>query len=1271
VGILRAISRPTSFGIRLGLVLGVLIWATGLPLSAAQAAQLKSVQSGTEVFTGRPPYTVRLETPLTNLAAAFLVFSNRQDSDDSRDWQIVGQIMDPSTLRFDRSWSNLPTHNLQWYVAEFNSGVSVQRGVATLMSYEGALDLTISAVDRSKSFVILNQSISQPTTQPSHHTRAYLSTSTTLSLRRHPGSATANVAWQVMQYEGASVQTNIVSLPANVASVNATVTAVDTSKSWLHYTYEVSPPGPGISNDASHRMVRGTIAGPTTLTFDRGASRTDTEVTIVYYLVEFTDGTVVRHGKADFTRDQTALTVNIPAVSPAESIAMGGWTGKGGMSPYSRDPNIGPALFTVKLTNSTSVDIVRAVSGSATGGVGWSVVDFNASATAVELDWFRAFRQGDQVRLEWQTGREVDNLGFHIHREVDGKRERITESIIAGSALLTGPGAVLSAGQSYAFRDQAPPSGDVTYWLEDLDLDGTTQLHGPVRPVSIVRSGSIVAVTAPLLLENLAPPLSGSASGRPLPLFSSGSPVRTGPPAPLPVQWELAGQPAVKIAIARDGWYRIRRADLAGADPKLLATDPRRLRLLVEGREQAIRVVGEEDGRFDPEDAIEFFGRGADTLWTDRRVYWLVAGSTPGRRMAKQAGARTGRLLDHLPMTVERRDRSLYFAALKNGPAPNFFGPLVTQAGVEPTLDVHHLLPSVGAAVELELRLQGVTSGEHRVSVHLNDHFLGQVELRGQEAAFGRFTVRADQVTEGPNTVKLVAEAGEKDVTAVDFLRLRYPHGLEADGGQVAAEMTAGSTLRLARTGGRTQAFDVSHADSPVELALAEDPKGSDGAVWLITAPGERGERRAILVVNDDGVRTPAALEPNRISSWHGQENVGELIMMGPRAFLEGAEALRVARERQGWKVALVDVEDVYDEFGFGQKGPEAIRRFLRHAQEHWRKKPEAVLLVGDGSLDPRNHLGLGGKDVIPAPTIAAQHLETASDDWYVDFDEDGLPDLPIGRLPVRTVAEARWVAARIAGYVPREGSTSEDRVVLVADADPRYDFAGLSRGLREALGDGTPVVEVFRGELDENLTRRRLWEAFEFGPRLVNYLGHGSTGTWSGGLLDARSVATLRTRTSPLVVSMTCLNGFFHDVYSTSLAEALLNANHNANHDGALAVIASSGLTTVVGQTAFNRELVRQVVREGQPLGVALQRAKAATLDPDVRRTFMLFGDPTTTLVQPSVRNAAKVSLPGACRIGGGSAGPGVFATIALGLWLLLVARQSPPKLLSLRNMD
>lgn len=69
---------------------------------------------------------------------------------------------------------------------------------------------------------------------------------------------------------------------------------------------------------------------------------------------------------------------------------------------------------------------------------------------------------------------------------------------------------------------------------------------------------------------------------------------------------------------------------------------------------------------------------------------------------------------------------------------------------------------------------------------------------------------------------------------------------------------------------------------------------------------------------------------------------------------------------RQGWRVAVMEVEDVYDELRMGEKTPDAIRELLLYATTNWIVKPRFLLLAGDASYAPRDHRGLGETELVP-----------------------------------------------------------------------------------------------------------------------------------------------------------------------------------------------------------------------------------------------------------------------------------------------------------------
>ena len=100
-----------------------------------------------------------------------------------------------------------------------------------------------------------------------------------------------------------------------------------------------------------------------------------------------------------------------------------------------------------------------------------------------------------------------------------------------------------------------------------------------------------------------------------------------------------------------------------------------------------------------------------------------------------------------------------------------------------------------------------------------------------------------------------------------------------------------------------------------------------------------------------------------------------------------------------------------------------------------------------------------------------------------------------------------------------------------------------------------------------------------------------------------------------PVFVMMTCLNGYFNDPVLESLAESLVTAENG----GAVAAWTSTGLTVPAEQVLLNRKLYEllftNVQTQSPALGDAIMRAKASVTDVDIRRTWILLGDPTMKL--------------------------------------------------------
>jgi hypothetical protein len=746
--------------------------------------------------------------------------------------------------------------------------------------------------------------------------------------------------------------------------------------------------------------------------------------------------------------------------------------------------------------------------------------------TAVRMDAMHATRDGHNVLVSWSTGFESDNLGYRIWRDDGRARVCLTPSPIAGSAFfVSAPD--LGSGNSYRWIDRNARR-DAAYWIEEVDVHGNREWHGPVEPAAgVVDPGTLPAPTFATLSQK-----TGVAKVAET-LYELRGDVRA-------EYFDVATREALKISVTAAGIHEVPLP--AGADAK-------RVQLWEDGRELPSIVTNS---------AVRFYGTPLDSPWSEARTYWMTWDRGAGARIASAPKtnapltAATGFLA-----TVERREKLLFSATMESEDGDGFFGPLITVTPVRQVLRLEQI-DRGAASAELSVTVDGSWTGLHRIAVTLNGNAAGFIEFDGRVRQHRRFTVPSTWLREGDNEIVLTAQNGLDDVSAVEAVRVTYSRAYRASNGALVFTVPGGTRVPVSGFTGTITALDITNPAAPLLLA-------TDANVISVAGTGTR------TIVAADRFLRAARVEANELSDLTKLK--ADDVVIAPRAFLPAFRGR-----------TLVAVEDVYDEFSYGAKDPAAIRDFLKAA------RPRSVLLAGDGSLDPRGYVGGAAMDVIPVKLVQGALQRTPSDAWFTDFDNDGAADIAIGRLPARSLAELQTMLAKINAY---------ETAVL-----PARDIVFVNgSGFAERSPRATAYVDVDA----EGVTaaRQDLLQRWNAGAALIDFTGHGSVGMWqSGSFFSSDDAATLKQ--SPLVIAMTCLNGYFHDVWQDSLAESLLRTPNG----GAVGVWALSTLTEPRGQAAANAALVDALAR-GATLGEATIAAQRATGDPDVRRTLLLFGDP------------------------------------------------------------
>ena len=339
-----------------------------------------------------------------------------------------------------------------------------------------------------------------------------------------------------------------------------------------------------------------------------------------------------------------------------------------------------------------------------------------------------------------------------------------------------------------------------------------------------------------------------------------------------------------------------------------------------------------------------------------------------------------------------------------------------------------------------------------------------------------------------------------------------------------------------------------------------------------------------------------------------------EYLIVTHAAFQAEAERLARLKRADGYRTVVVDVDRAYDRFSGGVVEAGAIRELVRHYARAGALR--YVLLFGDDTFDYHDYAHTGA--VAYVPSLLAWDGEFGripSENRYADVDDDGRPDVAIGRLPVQTPEQAAIVVDKIASQAALVGATRHLAAVDdQAPGDPSFRAeadvlaASLPAGAELSLVDVGAGIAAARSELGAGFGRAQV----------VHYFGHGGPEVWADeSLLSVDDVAALpQASPAPVLLAWTCESQWFQYLFGPSLGEALLLKPAG----GVSAAVGPVGISNPVLQRRLFERVYQGLFARGLTLGEAVRRAKAEALaaDPTTRPVvdgFGLLGDPSLRL--------------------------------------------------------
>lgn len=726
-----------------------------------------------------------------------------------------------------------------------------------------------------------------------------------------------------------------------------------------------------------------------------------------------------------------------------------------------------------------------------------------------------------------------------------------------------------------------------------------------------------------------------------------------------------AAMPAIKVKIKTAGLYSISGADLIASGIDIDTIDPVNLTLRHKGQPVAIRVIGEADGQFNPDDRLVFYAAGISwddplSALTETNVYWLEETTIPGMRMSVSDGTPDG---DSVPMlsvlTTDHVEQDKYYQTGVNYPASaeRWFmaGPVHEGESVSLPFTLTQTVDSTQPAT-ITVYLQGHTdvfdNPDHHSQVTVNGCALGGGQYWDGFTSFAQQeTIPAGCLTNGTNTLTLYnpGDTGAIiDGWMVDSFDIAYTQTGMAK--QDGITFTATAPVRV--SGFSTSDVDIyaitdtAHVRYLVNADIGDTGTGFDVSIDDPDDSTITPETYQLLTAGQ--YKSPAGLVIDTPSSLKSDAHSVDYIIIAHAAFLGTIQPLVDHRRDQGLRVEVVDIVDIYDEFSDGLQTDQAIRDFLSYAYHHWQVKPVYVLLVGDATINFKS------KFPDHVPTYVPTHFYRAydgamvpSDNWFVTVDgDDPLPDMLIGRLPVTAnivdgkgvvlkADDSHVVVDKIIAYdQPSKDRQWMNRAFFIADDDePAYET--VSDEIAAILSPQYVTNKVYLGRVNEDRQtddlvadkRNAIKNYLMNGNVITTYTGHGSTSLW--GLEGLYSSDDVDFTTNPdrltFMVALNCLSSYFVRPSEVKNQLSLAEAFMTSDKGGAIATWAAGYLGFASDHQIMGSKLFTSIKQQGsQRLGAvttqALVEALSAGASADTLDSYIYFGDPATVLASQRV---------------------------------------------------
>lgn len=716
-------------------------------------------------------------------------------------------------------------------------------------------------------------------------------------------------------------------------------------------------------------------------------------------------------------------------------------------------------------------------------------------------------------------------------------------------------------------------------------------------------------------------------------------------------------RPYWRLRVRETGIYRLTYEQLAQSARAAARVDPHALQLLYRGQPQPVLFQGDADEEFEPGEAILFYGerlRGKNGDYFDDETADNVYQLVPGTAQSLRFQTREVRFDSHDRMAAHFAERahfevdSIYYFG--DNDADLFTTARIPGEGWIWTTLVGgrrfiRTLELPGAqtrapACSLIARIRGITRDgmkpNHHAQITLNGHVLADTLFADNADIILRAAFPSEFLTGRQNELEVISVGDTRaaiDQIYLDWVELQFWRAYVVEQNELHFRPPPGSPSTV--IGYKLQGFSEEEVmlfdvGTGAVLQGAEIAAAGDSSFQVSFSDTLRAASQYIAVA-PGAFREPVDIDWVQPVDWDGTQHQADMIVITHGNFREQAERLAsYRRQRNGFRVAVIDVQEIFDAFNFGIYSAAALRRFLEHA--YWRWQPPAplyVILLGDASWDPKRNAPTSSKEsFVPA------FGNPVSDNRLVCVDgpDDFLPDMLIGRLAVETPEQAAAVVDKVIAY---EGQPlqawSKDFLFLtggISSFEQRLFQAQSEKLIGQFVevppvaGRATRLYKKSEGRLPGELLPEIL-QALAAGTAVVAFAGHAGSQTWELMMVNQDIPRVQNQNRLPFIASMTCHTARFAEPGHNSFGEDFLRLPQR----GAVGFWGTSGWGFIFQDGVLLEGLFRALASDTiRDAGSALVRAKLELwqryggFDTNINLIdqYTLLGDPALRLNLP-----------------------------------------------------